>query len=53
MVSAVLPAGTLAALIIVALSGSGALLLYVLFAKALGVSELTDVSSTVTARLRG
>jgi len=53
MVSAVLPAGTLAALIIVALSGSGALLLYVLFAKALGVGELTDLSSTVTARLRG
>jgi putative peptidoglycan lipid II flippase len=53
MVSAVLPAGTLAALIIVALSGSGALLLYVLFAKALGVGELTDLSSTVTTRLRG
>jgi putative peptidoglycan lipid II flippase len=53
MISAVLPAGTLAALIIVALSGSGALLLYVLFAKALGVAELTDLSSTVTTRLRG
>ena len=34
------------------LAGSGALLLYVLFAKALGVAELTDLSSTVTARLR-
>ncbi|HLQ57443.1 MAG TPA: lipid II flippase MurJ, partial [Streptosporangiaceae bacterium] len=53
MVGAVVPAGTLAALIIVMLSGSGALLLYVLFAKALGVAELTDLSSTVTARLRG
>jgi putative peptidoglycan lipid II flippase len=53
MVGAVVPAGTLAALIIVALSGSGALLLYVLFAKALGVAELTDLSATVTARLRG
>jgi putative peptidoglycan lipid II flippase len=53
MVGAVVPAGTLAALIIVALSGSGALLLYVLFAKALGVAELTDLSASVTARLRG
>jgi len=53
MVGAVVPAGTLAALIIVALSGSGALLLYVLFAKALGVTELTDLSATVTSRLRG
>jgi putative peptidoglycan lipid II flippase len=53
MVGAVVPAGTLAALIIVLLGGSGALLLYVLFAKALGVVELTDLSSTVTARLRG
>jgi putative peptidoglycan lipid II flippase len=53
MVGAVVPAGTLAALIIVILSGGGALLLYVLFAKALGVAELTDLGSTVTARLRG
>jgi putative peptidoglycan lipid II flippase len=53
MVGAVVPAGTLAALIIVVLSGSGALLLYVLFAKALGITELTDLSSSVTARLRG
>ena len=53
MIGAVVPAGTLAALIIVVLSGSGALLLYVLFAKALGITELTDLSSSVTARLRG
>ena len=52
MVGAVLPAGTVPALITVALGGSGALLLYVLFAKALGVTELTDLSSTVGARLR-
>jgi len=52
MVGAVVPAGTLSALITVVLGGSGALLLYVLFAKALGVAELTDLSSTVTARLR-
>jgi len=53
MVGAVVPAGTLAALIIVVLSGGGALLLYVLFAKALSITELTDLSSSVTARLRG
>jgi putative peptidoglycan lipid II flippase len=52
MVGAVLPAGTIPALVTVALGGSGALLLYVLFAKALGVAELTDLSSTVGARLR-
>jgi putative peptidoglycan lipid II flippase len=52
MVGAVLPAGTIPALITVVLGGSGALLLYVLFAKALGVAELTDLSSTVGARLR-
>ncbi len=53
MIGAVVPAGTLAALITVMLSGSGALLLYVLFAKAFGVAELTGLSSMVTARLRG
>ena len=53
MVGAVVPAGTLAALLTVVLSGSGALLLYVLFAKAFGVTEVTDLGSTVTARLRG
>jgi len=53
MVGAVVPAGTLAALIIVVLSGSGTLLLYVLFAKALGITELTDLTSSVTTRLRG
>jgi putative peptidoglycan lipid II flippase len=53
MVGSVVPAGTVAALIIVTLSGSGTLLLYVLFAKALGITELTDLSSSVTTRLRG
>jgi len=52
MVGVVVPAGTLSALTTVVLGGSGALLLYVLFAKALGVAELTDLSSTVSARLR-
>jgi putative peptidoglycan lipid II flippase len=53
MVGAVVPAGTLAALLIVMLSGGGALLLYVLFAKALGIAELTDLGSMVNARLGG
>jgi putative peptidoglycan lipid II flippase len=52
MIGAVVAAGTLSALITVVLGGSGALLLYVLFAKALGVTELTDLSSTVGARLQ-
>ncbi|MEP7026128.1 MAG: lipid II flippase MurJ, partial [Actinomycetota bacterium] len=51
MVGVILPAGTLSALVEVALSGSGALLLYVLFAKALGVTELTDLVSTMGRRL--
>jgi hypothetical protein len=35
------------------LGGGGALLMYLLFARALGVSELTDLAGTVTARFRG
>jgi hypothetical protein len=52
MIGAVVPAGHVAALATVILGGSGALLLYVLFAKALGVGELDDLSHTVRARLR-
>jgi putative peptidoglycan lipid II flippase len=52
MVGSVVPAGTLSALITVVLGGSGALLFYVLFAKASGVAELTDLSATVSGRLR-
>ena len=40
MIGAVAPGGRLAALVTVALGGSGAMLLYVMFAKAFGVSEL-------------
>jgi hypothetical protein len=36
----------------VALGGSGAMLLYVMFAKAFGVKELSDLTATVRARLR-
>jgi putative peptidoglycan lipid II flippase len=52
MVGAVLPAGRIAALFTVAVGGSGAMLLYVLFAKAFKVTELTDLTATVRARLR-
>jgi putative peptidoglycan lipid II flippase len=52
MVGAVVPEGRIAALLTVALGGSGAMLLYVLFAKAFGVSELTEVTDSVRTRLR-
>jgi putative peptidoglycan lipid II flippase len=52
MVGAVVPEGRIAALLTVALGGSGAMLLYVLFAKAFGVTELTEVTDSVRARLR-
>ena len=35
------------------LGGGGALLMYLLFARALGVSELADLAGSVTARFRG
>jgi murein biosynthesis integral membrane protein MurJ len=35
------------------LGGGGALLMYLLFARALGVSELTDLAGSVTSRFRG
>jgi murein biosynthesis integral membrane protein MurJ len=50
MVAVVLPAGTLNGLVTVVLAGCGSLLLYVLFAKAFGVTELDDLTSTVKAR---
>jgi len=52
MVGAVIPEGRIAALVTVALGGSGAMLLYILFAKAFGVTELTEVTASVRARLR-
>jgi putative peptidoglycan lipid II flippase len=51
MVDVILPAGTLNGLVTVVLAGCGSLLLYVLFAKAFGVPELEDLTSTVKARL--
>jgi hypothetical protein len=52
MVGAVIPTGPIAALFTVAVGGSGAMLLFVLFAKAFGVSELTDLTTSVRSRLR-
>jgi putative peptidoglycan lipid II flippase len=52
MVGAVVPAGRIAALFTVALGGAGAMLLYVLFAKAFKVTELSDLTASVRARLR-
>jgi putative peptidoglycan lipid II flippase len=52
MVGAIIPGGTLAALTTVVIGGAGALLLYVTFAKAIGVPELDDLIGTVRSRLR-
>jgi putative peptidoglycan lipid II flippase len=52
MVNSVLPGGKLGALITVAAGGTGALLMYVTFAKAIGVPELNDLIRIVRAKLR-
>jgi putative peptidoglycan lipid II flippase len=52
MVNSIIPGGKFGALLTVVVGGSGALLMYVVFAKAAGVSELTDLTDTVRARLR-
>ncbi len=44
--------GRLGAAVIMVLAGSGALLLYVMFARALKVTELADLTDTVLARFR-
>jgi hypothetical protein len=51
MVSVILPTGTLSALVELVLASSGALVLYVTFAKALGVTELIDLASSFSRRL--
>ena len=51
-ISAVAPGGRLGALATVAIGGSGAMLMYVMFAKAFGVSELTDVTASLRSRFR-
>jgi murein biosynthesis integral membrane protein MurJ len=52
MVGVLLPAGRLGAFVTIALAGSGGLLLYVMFARALRVGELAGLTETVTARFR-
>jgi putative peptidoglycan lipid II flippase len=52
MVGVVLHAGRLSAFVTVALAGSGGLLLYVMFAKAFRVRELTDLTESVIGRFR-
>jgi putative peptidoglycan lipid II flippase len=52
MIGVLLPAGRLGAFVIIALAGSGGVLLYVMFARALRVSELAGLTETVTARFR-
>jgi putative peptidoglycan lipid II flippase len=51
-VGAVLPSGFLNAAITVVVAAGGGVLLYVMFAKALRVSELTDLTKSVTSRFR-
>jgi putative peptidoglycan lipid II flippase len=52
MVGAILPGGRVGALLTVAVGGSGAMLLYVLFAKVFTVEELNEVTASLRARLR-
>jgi putative peptidoglycan lipid II flippase len=52
MVGAIIPGGRIGALLTVAVGGSGAMLLYVLFAKAFRVTELDELTSSLRARLR-
>ncbi len=52
MVGAIIPGGWIGALLTVAVGGTGAMFLYLLFAKAFGVREFTGLITTVRARLR-
>ena len=52
MIDVLVPAGRLGAFVILVLAGSGGLLLYVMFARALRVRELAGLTETVTARFR-
>jgi putative peptidoglycan lipid II flippase len=51
-VGVVIPAGTLSALVEAVVASIGALLMYVMFARALGVAELADLTATVSRRFR-
>jgi putative peptidoglycan lipid II flippase len=52
LAGALLPAGTLGALVTVGLAGGAALPLYLLAARSFRVAELTELVATATARLR-
>jgi putative peptidoglycan lipid II flippase len=52
MIGVILPAGRVGAAVTMVLAGSGALLLYVMFSRALKVTELADLTNTVLARFR-
>ena len=52
MVGVILPPGPAFGIVTVVIGGSGALLLYLLFAKALGVTEVTELTSGLRTRLR-
>jgi putative peptidoglycan lipid II flippase len=51
-VGVILPSGPVFGMITVIFGGSGALFLYVLFAKALGITELADLTAGLRTRLR-
>ena len=51
MVGGLIPGGRIAALFTVAIGGCGAMFLYALFARAFGVAELADLTTTVRSRL--
>jgi murein biosynthesis integral membrane protein MurJ len=52
MVGVVLPTGMLNALVTCALAGAGGLLLYVMFARAFRVTELAELTESVSGRFR-
>jgi putative peptidoglycan lipid II flippase len=52
MIGAIFSGGRIAALLTVVVGGSGAMFLYLLFSKAFDVRELTELTTTVRARLR-
>ena len=51
MVGVILPPGPAFGIVTVIIGGSGALLLYLLFAKALGITEVTELTSGLRTRL--
>jgi putative peptidoglycan lipid II flippase len=52
MIGVILPQGPVYGIVTLIIGGSGALLLYFLFARALGVTELTELISGLRTRLR-